>query len=79
MSDSFHDSDVAFNRYLFEYRHGGAEWGIEIIARSPQEAKERIKSLSWARYRGEINAKVPIPTGGLFKRIARRFFYSIRL
>lgn len=75
MSDvSFSGSDVEFNRYLFEYRHGGAEWGVEIAARSPEEAKERIKSMGWARYQGEIKATVHIPTGGVFTRIARRFF-----
>ncbi|MDX8503223.1 hypothetical protein RFM99_33235 [Mesorhizobium sp. VK4C] len=74
MSDvSLHGSDNNCNRYLFEYRHGDAEWGIEIKARSPQEAKERIKSLAWARYKGEIKATVYIPTGGLFYRLARRF------
>mgnify|MGYP000983646667 CR=1 FL=1 len=74
MSASFHESDVEFNRYLFEYRHGGAEWGFEINARSPQEAKERIKSLAWARYKGEIQATVYIPTGGTFLTAVRRFF-----
>jgi hypothetical protein len=77
MSDiSFSGSDSSYNRYLFEYRHGDAEWGIEIRARSAQEARERIKSLTWARYKGEIKATVHIPTGGLFNRIARRFFKS---
>lgn len=72
MSDaSFHHADDAFNRYLFEYRHDGSEWGIEIIARSPEEAKERLKSLAWARYQGEIKAKIPLPTSGVFFRIAR--------
>lgn len=74
MSDfSFSGSDVKFNRYLFEYRHDNAEWGIEITARSPEEAKERIKSLTWARYQGEVVAKVPVPTTGFFKRIATWF------
>ncbi|RRI02302.1 hypothetical protein EH240_12605 [Mesorhizobium tamadayense] len=74
MSDtSFPSSDRGYNRYLFEYRHGDAEWGIEIKARSPQEAKERIKSLAWARYKGEIQTSIYIPTSGLLQRIARRF------
>ncbi|TIQ46743.1 hypothetical protein [Mesorhizobium sp.] len=70
---SLSGSDNSCNRYLFEYRHGDAEWGIEIKARSPQEAKERIKSLAWARYKGEIKATVHIPTGGFLYRLARRF------
>ena len=66
------DDPVKFNRYLFEYRHSGTEWGIEIIARSPDEAMERLKSLAFARFKGEIKAKVPIPTAGFFSRIAQR-------
>lgn len=74
MSDnSFSISDNGFNRYLFEYRHEGSEWGLEITARSPDEAKERIKSLAWARYQGEIKAKVPVPAAGLIQWIASRF------
>lgn len=71
MSDNSLSSDAKFNRYLFEYRHDDAEWGIEITARSPWEAKERLKSLTWARYMGEVKAKVPIPGGGLISRITR--------
>jgi len=72
--NSFSVSDVKFNRYLFEYRHDNSDWGIEIIAKSPEEAQERIKSLTWARYQGEIKAKVPIPATGFFKRIASWFW-----
>jgi len=74
MSDiSFHDSDNTYNRYLFEYRHEGAEYGIEITARSPDDALERLKSLAWARYQGEIKAKIPVPAGSLIQRIISRF------
>ena len=73
MSVSFHNTDAEFNRYLFEYRHDGNDWGIEIVARSPEEAKERIKSLTWARYQGEIKAKIPVPATGLIRRIAAWF------
>jgi hypothetical protein len=65
-------SEDDFQRYLFEYRFGDAEWGIEIVARSPQEAKERIKALAWAKYQGEVKAKVYIPTGGFIWRWLRR-------
>lgn len=65
--------DNQYGRYLFEYRHDGSDWGIEIIARSPHEAKERIKALTWARYQGEIKAKLPVPGTGIFRRIAACF------
>jgi hypothetical protein len=58
-----------FKRYLFEYRHEGAEWGLEIVASSPQDARERLKALAWAHYEGEIKAKIPVPSGKLFSRI----------
>jgi len=70
-------SDGEFHRYLFEYRHGGSEWGFEILARSPEEARERIKSLARARYKGEIKITVPVPAGGLISRFARRLGASI--
>ncbi|PZM07594.1 hypothetical protein CPY51_31185 [Rhizobium tubonense] len=69
MSDNSFHSDDKFNRYLFEYRHDGSEWGIEIIASSPGDAHARLKSLTWARYQGEIKAKIPVPSAGWFRRL----------
>jgi hypothetical protein len=69
MAGSFHDE---FSRYLFEYRHDGSEWGIEIVAKSPQDAHERLKALSWAHYKGEIAAKVPVPAGNFLRRLFSR-------
>lgn len=61
-------------RYLFEYRFGDAEYGIEIVADSIEEARERIQALTWARYEGEIKATIRIPGGGLINRLANRLF-----
>jgi hypothetical protein len=61
-----------YGRYLFEYRHDGSEWGIEIVARSPQDARERLKAISWANYKGEIAAKIPIPGASLIERVLAR-------
>ena len=58
-----------YKRYLFEYRHDGAEWALEVVAASPQDAEARIRALAWARYRGEIQANVPLPSFGVFGRI----------
>lgn len=52
-------------RHLFEYRHQGADWALEIEADSVDDAKERLKALTWARYNGEIRAKVRVPGGGI--------------
>jgi hypothetical protein len=73
MSFSFSGVNGQYNRYLFEYRHDGCDWGIEIIATSPEEAKERIKSLVRARYQGEVKAKISTPPMGWTKRIASWF------
>jgi hypothetical protein len=52
--------DTSVRRYLFEYRFDGSEWGIEIPATSPDEARERLKALAWARYRGRVVANIPV-------------------
>jgi hypothetical protein len=52
-----------FRRYLFEYRHAGLDWGIEIVARSRGDAQERLKAISMARYKGEVAARIPVPGG----------------
>lgn len=64
---------IGFKRYLFEYRHDGAEWALEIAATSPQDAQERLKTLPWAHLKGEIIATSGIPFGGIFERIAHLF------
>lgn len=49
--------------YLFSYRHDGAEWGFQIIAESPSDAKARVARLQWATYEGELMATVPASLG----------------
>lgn len=62
-----------FKRYLFEYRHGGSEWALEIVATSPQDAQERLRTLPWAHLKGEIVAKSDIPGGKFLESLFRRF------
>ncbi len=64
---------VEFKRYLFEYRHEGSEWGIEVVATSPADAHERLKALTWARYQGEIKAKVSVPSRGSLMELLAAF------
>ena len=70
------DSDQ-FKRYLFEYRHEGAEWALEVRARDLDDAKARLAALPWSQFRGEIAASGSIPLGGQLKsfwnRIGRWF------
>lgn len=72
MSDVSYD-DGGFQQYLFEYRYGDSEWGIQISAKSPDEARERLKAISWAQYKGEVGAIIPIPGAGIIKRITALF------
>jgi len=65
--------DDDYQQYLFEYRYGDSEWGIQIAATSPDEARERLKAISWAQYKGEIGTIIPVPGAGLIKRIAALF------
>lgn len=64
-------ADKDYNRYLFEYRFENAEWAFEIIATSPEEARERLKAISWAQYKGEVFAKIAM-TAAPISRIASR-------
>jgi hypothetical protein len=65
--------DKKYNQYLFEYRFNDAHWGIEITATSPVEAKERLKALAWANYKGEVAMKLAVPGASLIERIMTRF------
>jgi hypothetical protein len=72
-----------YQTYLFTYRHDGAEWTLEIKARDVHDAKERLKALPFARYDGELIAKVPVSLGPLMKaavwlRNVWPGFYAIR-
>lgn len=65
--------DGEYRRYLFEYRFANSEWGIQIAAKSPDEARERLKALSWAQYKGEVQAVIPVPGAGLITRLTALF------
>jgi hypothetical protein len=58
-------------RYLFEYKFDNAEWGFEIVAANPAEARERLKAISWAQYKGEIYAKIPVTPGPVVRALSR--------
>lgn len=62
-----------YKKYLFSYRHDGAEWGLEIQAESLEDAKARIAKIAYATYEGEVKAKLPAKLGllcrlGVFAR-----------
>lgn len=45
-----------YEKYRFTYRFNGADWNIEIPAQSLDEAKDRVKVLTFARYESEAPA-----------------------
>jgi len=67
-----------YNRYLFEYRFRNADWAFEVVATSPEEARERLKAISWAQYKGEIFAKIAA-TGVPLSKLAIRAMSIFRL
>jgi hypothetical protein len=70
MSDDFRD-------HLFEYRFDDSWWGITIRARSEAEAKQRLSALTWAQYRGEVFATIPVP-GWRLLELAKRAYSALR-
>ncbi|MBR1196221.1 hypothetical protein JQ634_27800 [Bradyrhizobium sp. AUGA SZCCT0240] len=64
-------TEVTYGKYLFEYRFKDAEWGFEIIATSPQEARERLRAISWAQYKGEVFARVSATSAPMLKIATR--------
>lgn len=49
--------------YLFEYHFGGLTWGITIHADSPSQAREKIKAVGMASYKGEEFARIYVEPG----------------
>jgi hypothetical protein len=49
--------------FLFEYRFAGAEWGIQISAADAAEAREKIRSVALAHYKGEVAMTIPAAPG----------------
>ncbi len=46
--------------YLFSYSHEGSQCVFEIRADSAEDAKRRVSKLQYARYDGELMAKIPV-------------------
>lgn len=59
--------------HLFSYRFDGKSYTVDIIAKDAAEAKERLKALTWARYDGELVARIPAGIG-----IAAPFLVALR-
>lgn len=58
-------------KFMFEYRFEGAEYGLDIVAASPEEAKRKLSAMGLARYCGEIHATIKVPGGGWLAKLFR--------
>lgn len=58
-------SNTQYATHLFSYRYDGREYTVDIVAKDANEAKERLKALAWAKYDGELVARIPAETGPL--------------
>lgn len=62
--------------FLFEYRYDESEWGISIFAEHAVEARERIKAVGLARYKGEVGAKIKAPN--FLSRVVGRLIFGMK-
>lgn len=61
---------IDIKTYLFSYNYNGSQYSLEIPAETLEEAKDRLSVMSFAKYDGELVAKIPAqPSAGIFVRI----------
>lgn len=60
-------SEQPYRTFLFNYRFDGRDWGFEIKAKDADEARERVKVMSLARYEGVLVARLPVALGFVAK------------
>jgi len=52
-------------KFLFNYRFEGADYGLDVAASDPDEARRKISAIGLARYEGEIFATIRVPARAL--------------
>jgi molybdopterin biosynthesis enzyme MoaB len=57
--------DGQYKTFLVQYRHDGAEWGIQLPAQSFEDAKARLARLAFGTVKGEVVMTLPGSTGPL--------------
>ncbi len=66
--------DTRFRTFLFSYRHAGAFWSIEVLAKDEDDARMRLDSIAnWSQYDGEVHATIPVLPRGLRAWVRRLF------
>lgn len=65
--------------YLFSYRYGDSEFSFSVPAYSLEEAKGRVKAMTFARYDGELMLRLAAgPGAGLLVRVITGFRNMVR-
>lgn len=54
-----------YKTFVVHYRYEGAEWGIQLPARSIEDAKARLARMPYATVAGELVMTLPAYTGPL--------------
>ena len=48
--------------YLFSYEYDNAIWSVEVSAYSKEDAEQKIKVIANAKYDGELQMEIQIPS-----------------
>ena len=59
------NDNQVYNEYSFVYNFKDRVWCINIWATSPEEAKERINALYYAKYDGQVIESGTVPDGAM--------------
>ncbi len=57
--------DGQYKTFVVHYRYDGAEWGIQVPARSFEDAEARLARLAYGTVKGELMMTLPAYTGPL--------------
>lgn len=57
--------DDQYKTFVVHYRYDGAEWGIQLPARSFEDAEARLARLVYGTVKGELVMTLPAATGPL--------------
>lgn len=58
--------------YLFEYRFDGDVYGLPVVAKDRETAERKIGAMVYARYKGEVAAKIPVSPRAWWRWLFRR-------
>jgi len=54
--------EMPFRPYLCGYGYGGAQWSIEVMATSADDAESRLRAIgAWGRVDGERMLRISLP------------------